>query len=193
MKSDNIPEDKYLLPDMNYKNGGFNMYSESDFYLAGYPSVDDICNEYEGERHVSSGKIKRVFNNFEFEHTLDTRPGSSGSPICLINNRYVIGIHKAGDKNTFINQGTFLGEIIDSLENDLITIRCRLEDLDRTIMIKVNPKDNISTIINKLNLDLDITDQLHYDGIVLKGEKTFQDYEIEDGDLIIIINKLTGG
>ena len=101
-------------------------------------------------------KIKRVFNNFEFEHTLDTRPGSSGSPICLINNRCVIGIHKSGDKNTFINQGTFLGEIIDSLENDLITIRCSLVNLDRTIMIKVNPKDNISTIYNKLNLGLDI-------------------------------------
>ena len=157
MKSDNIPEDKYLLPDMNYKNGGYKMYSESDFYLAGYPSVDDIYKEYKGERHVSSGKIKRVFNNFEFEHTLDTRKGSSGSPICLINNRCVIGIHKAGDKNTFINQGTFLGEIIDSLENDLITIQCILQDsgLDKLIKIKVNPKDNISTIINKLNLGLD--------------------------------------
>ena len=57
------------------------MYSESDFYLAGYPSVGDIYNEYKGERHVSSGKIKRVFNNFEFEHTLDTRTGSSDSHI----------------------------------------------------------------------------------------------------------------
>ena len=136
-------------------------------------------------------KIKRVFNNFEFEHTLDTRKGSSGSPICLINNRCVIGIHKAGDKNTFINQGTFLGEIIDSLENDLITITCWLPLFDR--QIKVNPKDNISTIYNKLNLGQDIIGQLRYDGIVLKREKTFQDYEIEDGDLIIIINKLTGG
>ena len=165
------------------------MYSESDFYLAGYPSVDDIYKEYKGERHVSSGKIKRVFNNFEFEHTLDTRPGSSGSPICLINNRYVIGIHKAGDKNTFINQGTFLGEIIDSLENDLITIRCRLEDLDSPIMIKVNPKDNISTIINKLNLDLD-NEYTFYFGphkrYGSKGEKTFECCGIKDNDLIII-------
>ena len=52
----NIPEDKYLLLDMNYKKRWFNMYSESDFYLAGYPSVGDIYNEYKGERHVSSRK-----------------------------------------------------------------------------------------------------------------------------------------
>ena len=52
----NIPEDKYLLLDMNYKKRWFNMYSESDFYLAGYPSVDDIYKEYKGERHVSSRK-----------------------------------------------------------------------------------------------------------------------------------------
>ena len=187
LKSDNIPEDKYLLPDMNYKNGGFNMYSESDFYLAGYPSVDDIYNEYEGERHVSSGKIKRVFNNFEFEHTLDTRPGSSGSPICLINNRCVIGIHKSGDKNTFINQGTFLGEIIDSLENDLITIRCSLQDseLDKLIKIKVNPKDNIiSTIINKLNLGLDNKNFYIYHPF--NTRYSFKDYKMKDNDKIII-------
>lgn len=52
---------------MNYKNAGFNIYSNSDFYLAGYPSADDIYNEYKGEKLLSSGKIKKVFNEFLFE------------------------------------------------------------------------------------------------------------------------------
>ena len=41
---------------MNYQNGGFDIYSDSDFCLAGYPRVDDIHKEYKGE---SSGKIKK--------------------------------------------------------------------------------------------------------------------------------------
>ena len=134
-------------------------------------------------------KIKRVFNDFELEHTLDTRPGSSGSPICLINNRCVIGIHKSGDKNTFINQGTFLGEIIDSLENDLITIRCILQDsgLDKLIKIKVNPKDNIiSTIINKLNLGLDNKYFYIYKYHPFNTSDSFKDYKMKDNDKIII-------
>ena len=51
LSSDNIPEDKYLLPDLNYKNG-FNFYLNMDFYLAGYPSVDDIYNQYRGEKDI---------------------------------------------------------------------------------------------------------------------------------------------
>ena len=114
LQSDNIPENKYLLPELNYKNlGGFNFYLNCDFYLAGYPSVDDVYKQFKGERHLSSGKILQVFNYFEFNHSLDTRCGSSGSPICLISNQGVIGIHKSGIKSNFINQGTFIGVILD--------------------------------------------------------------------------------
>ena len=55
---------------MNYLNG-YNIYSNKDCYLAGYPKVDDNYIQYKGERILSSGKKIRVFNNFEIEHTLD--------------------------------------------------------------------------------------------------------------------------
>ena len=56
-----------------------------------------------------------------------------------------------------------------------------IETLPKIQSIKTNPKDNISTIYNKLNLDLDITDQLHYDGIVLNaGAYTHYSYAIRD-------------
>ena len=52
---------------------------------------------------------------------MDTRVGSSGSPICtrdFPNN--VIGIHKNGSKKEPINYGIFLGFIIDKLEKEKI-------------------------------------------------------------------------
>ena len=94
LKKDNISEDKYLYPELNYKNEGFNIYANNDIYAAGYPSVDFGMGQYEGEICGSPGKIKKIFNNFEFYHTVDSRPGCSGMPICLISNKYVIGIHK---------------------------------------------------------------------------------------------------
>ena len=103
LKSDDIPEDKYLMADLNYKYG-YNIYKNCKLFLAGYP--DDPM--YQNERHISSGEIKSI-KGFEFEHSIDTRPGSSGAPICLIENLRLIGIHKQGDKIKAINRGTFIG------------------------------------------------------------------------------------
>ena len=72
---------------------------------------------------VSSGQIKQVYNNYEFKHNLDTRTSTSGSPVCLISNRYVIGIHKTGDSKRYINKGTFIGIIFDELEKEYQTIK----------------------------------------------------------------------
>ena len=110
LKSDNIPEDKYLMADLNYKYG-YNIYKNCKLFLAGYP--DDPM--YQNERHISSGEIKSI-KGFEFEHSIDTRPGSSGAPICLIENLRLIGIHKRGDKIKAINRGTFIGVILNELE-----------------------------------------------------------------------------
>ena len=107
IESDNIPEKKFLFPDLNYKNG-FNSYSSENFYLAGYPSP--ASNKY--EEHICSRKIVKI-RGFEFDHSLDTKKGSSGSPICLIYNQNVIGIHKSGDYKNNINYGTFIGIILD--------------------------------------------------------------------------------
>ena len=113
IENDDIPEEKYLFPELNYKNG-YNFYKGKDIYLAGYPSSET----YKGERCISSGEIKEI-NDFEFSHSLDARKGSSGSPICLIDNKCVIGIHKQGDKIKPINYGTFIGCVLDELEKQI--------------------------------------------------------------------------
>ena len=107
IENDNIPEDKYLDPDLNYENG-FNQYENKNFYLAGYTSNFN-------ERSFSSGRIIKVLDN-KFEYMLDKNVVSSGSPICNYNCD-VIGISTSGNKVENINFGSFIGKIIDSLNN----------------------------------------------------------------------------
>jgi len=112
LKEDKIGEDKYLVPDFSYKND-YNFYLNKNnyFYLAGYPQNN--------ERSISSGKIIKILEESEeFEHSLDAIGGNSGSPICLANNLFVVGIHKQGDGKRPINYGTFLGYILDILEKE---------------------------------------------------------------------------
>ena len=113
LKSDNIEENKYL----NYKSEKkYEEYLDKNIYLGGYPNTD-IDNK---ERQISSGIIKRINNKnkFYFYHILDTRSGSSGSPICLLENKKVIGIHKGDVVNKSFNIGIFIGYIIDELNKD---------------------------------------------------------------------------
>ena len=111
LNKDNIPENKFLTPDLNYKFG-YDTYKNGKYILAGYPNDET----FHKERHICSGEIKSI-KEFEFSHTLDTRSGSSGAPICILNTVKVIGIHKQGHKTKPINYGTFIGVIIDELEN----------------------------------------------------------------------------
>ena len=82
IESDKISEDKFLYPDLNYKNW-YNFYVDKSFYLAGYPQN----NSNKNERSISSGEITIINKEgSEFEHSLDTGCESSGSPICLLDN-----------------------------------------------------------------------------------------------------------
>ena len=156
---DKIPDNKYLLADLSYKYG-YDIYKNGKFLLAGYPR-DSIC---ENERHISSGEIKNI-NGFEFEHSLHTGHGSSGSPICLFNNIQVIGIHKAGHKKDPINYGTFIGAIIDELQNENQEIKSKIKTEEKTKnninekLIKFNQKYHMNIRdINITELKLDFID-----------------------------------
>jgi len=103
--SDRISDGKYLNPDLNYEHG-YNRYLDKNFYLAGYP-------QNHSERCISTGRIIEI-ENYKFYHKLDTRSGSSGSPI--INDKGdVIGIHSSGIALLKKNEGTFIGKILDNL------------------------------------------------------------------------------
>ena len=154
LKSDNIPENKFLSPDLNYRNG-YHFYRDKSFYLAGYPHLEEKDGihhlEQMKERCISSGKITS-FNEYEFEHSLDARSGSSGSPICLINNKCIIGIHKHGNKKEPINYGTFIGIVLDEIEKDKNLISNNFESND------LKTENNLN-IENKLKNEKDIINE----------------------------------
>ena len=112
IEEDNIAADKYLSPNLSYIHG-YDKYIDNYYYLAGYP------NDYD-ERCSSSGKIIKLDGEilpvYKFVHTLHTKPGSSGSPIC---NELceVVGIHTSGNETKIINYGTFIGHILKNLSH----------------------------------------------------------------------------
>ena len=84
---------EFLGYDSNYIYG-YDKYKGSDIFMVQIPSGKDIA--------YGCGKIKDInINKFEFDHNISTEPGSSGSPIILLNyNEHliqVVGVHKEGD------------------------------------------------------------------------------------------------
>ena len=144
IENDNIFEDKYLYPDLNYEYGynRYNRYKGKNFYLARYPQNYD-------ERCISSGKLQEIISNYKFSHTLNTRTGSSGSPICNENSD-VIGVHNSGDEEHNINYGAFIGEIINYLKNQ----KTKKEEYNKEELIRDESKNKINIIHNEIDSDL---------------------------------------
>ena len=116
---DGISLDKFLNYDLNYNSErGYREYLNKQFCLAGYPK-SKIAKK---ERHISSGQIQQIDGEYNFIHLLDTNKGSSGSPICLLENKNVIGIHMSGNSKMPVNKGLFIGKVIEELNKDDIEI-----------------------------------------------------------------------
>ena len=133
LKEDNIKEKRFLYPDLNYENYCFSIYKDSEVFTAGFPDVEF----YKEGRHISSGIITNINDEYNFEHNCDTRRGSSGSPI-INKSKLVIGIHFGGDKNKEKNFGTFIGAIINKLNNEDEKIIIKKEEKSK----KVNKYSN---------------------------------------------------
>ena len=159
---DNIPKDKFLMVDYNYLNG-FETYENKDFCTAGYP------NSYKGERCISFGKILNInyYNNYEFEHSLEEKYCSISSPICLLENNCIIGIHRKIDKNKNTNYGTFIGIVFQQLEKEYQKYKQQIKNK------KENNKQKEEIVITK-EKKLKEIDKLDY--IIQKDCKPNEDY-----------------
>ena len=140
IENDNILEDKYLDPDLNYDNG-FKTYENKNFYLAWYPRNSNF-----NERLISSGRITKIIDN-KFEHILDSNFCSPGAPICN-NNCDVIGIHTSENKMENVNYGTFIGKIIDTLNNKSIINNNSNNYIIGEIYVSINEINKDIRIIN---------------------------------------------
>ena len=97
----------------NYLN---NIYSNKSIYIPNYQEDKDIM--------VSYGQPPKL-NESEIIHYCSIKEGSSGSPILLINNQKLIGIHYGSSKQFEYNKGTLIIYSIIELEkikNNLLLI-----------------------------------------------------------------------
>ena len=85
------------------KEDGFNylsdLYSNKSIYLINYPENKDVVVSYAQPPNFSESEIF---------HICSTKKGSSGSPILLINNQKLIGIHYGCTKQYDFNKGRLL-------------------------------------------------------------------------------------
>ena len=91
--------------DINYLS---DIYSNNSIYLINYPEDKNVV--------VSYGQSP-TFNESEIFHKCTTKEGSSGSPILLINNQKLIGIHYGSSKQYDFNKGRLLIYSIIEFEN----------------------------------------------------------------------------
>ena len=121
---------------LNYLN---DKYSNELIYAINYLKDKDVF--------VSYGKPPEL-NESEIQYYCSTEPGSSGSPILLINNQKLIGIHY-GNSNYDFNEGTLIIYAIIEFQN----IKNNLLIIDNKGKIINNNKDGINNNINsKFNI-----------------------------------------
>ena len=125
MPKDDINERYFLLPNIDYINN-FNALKNEEIYIPQFPKGEKLG--------YSKGIIHNIEDNL-FSHTANTLPGSSGSPIFLMNTNKVIGLHKGSDEEGNFNFGYFIFPIMKSLKNFVI---------NSSINISLNSKINIS-------------------------------------------------
>mgnify|MGYP002626851517 CR=1 FL=1 len=181
---DNICQDiLFLYYDINFTERGYSMYKD-DYVL----SVEHPFGEAAA---CASGKIIKVYG-YEFEHDISTDKGSSGCPIILFtknkNSIQVIGIHKNSDIIE-TNGGTFIGELINEINNDFC-LKNTIRDLNRNhITNKINDQ-NKNMIVNKernnfnnINSDNYITAEIDIDDKnVNKFVRIINSYEESQGN-----------
>ena len=101
IKEDNINEDYFLEPYLEYNN---------------IKLGNNICIlQYPNNLNYSKGNIINI-NNYELSYDASTEKGSSGSPIILENTIQVIGIHKQGGEGK--NYGDFIYPLFNILKNN---------------------------------------------------------------------------
>ena len=124
--SDNL-NNKYLVLDEKIKkycesnkkddSSLKNIYSSNSIYILNYREDKNIV--------VSYGKSPALSTDSEIYHYCCTKEGSSGSPILLINNQKLIGIHCGYDKHYNYNCGKLLSSSIkefQKIKNNLLII-----------------------------------------------------------------------
>ena len=184
--TDSIYNDILLLGyDSNYIDNGYDIYKNNDIFTVQHPKGKDAA--------CASGIIVHV-NGSEFDHNIPTEEGSSGCPIILLNNNInliqVIGIHKNGDNYENVNGGTFIGEIINNINNNYININddININNKDKGNIKKSEEKKNNNDEVNSSSNN----NNRDNNNLNLKNNKKILENEVyyNDEQIAEIIQKL---
>ena len=167
---------------------GFTQYKNQPVFTAGYPNVPI----HKKEKHLSPGIIKKTGKK-QFQHTCDTREGSSGSPLLNINNQ-VVGMHFGCDKKQENNFGTFIGAIIDQLNCNDEDHEDSKEEEKKIVLTnkkfgeeKHNNKKNEQKINKKYKKDIEEFDNL-FSGFMKNYQKNTPIANYLNGETLSLMN-----
>jgi len=187
---DNIPEDKYLVPDLNYKYG-YEQYINKEIFIGGYSNKNKNKEQY-----YTFGKILGIKdNNGNFFHSFEKMEGLSCSPLININHQ-IIGINYISNTKERENYGIFVGVIIEKLYSEENKINFKAKEVSNITTYKTDDiinkekegkinneieeeKDNkILNIDVKKRSDNENTENINDNGgEMLNGMETVSDYE----------------
>lgn len=178
----NILKDYFLEIDENiHQDEGSlkNYYEKQSIYLLGYP---------EGSKIKVSYGIMDQLNEDRINHLCNTKNGSSGSPILLLNNFKIIGLHFGCSNKFNFNYGTFIKYPIMNFLNNI-------EDHENNNCIKIKNIDiitenenieNISTINENVDNSIEYEKAKSSSFIInedLTKEKLFKKFEFNKKSL----------
>ena len=143
-----------------------NIYSNNSIYLLHYPENKEVVVSYGQPPNFSESEIK---------HYCSTKEGSSGSPILLINNQKLIGIHYGSSQQYGYNTGKLLIYSLIDIANKLNLSKInKKREIEKNNNKTINPINNKEEKIIKKNL---------------KNNYIIGEFDInEDGQNIRIIN-----
>ena len=174
-KEDNINDflllDKQIINLINKKsntnNEKFlnNLYENESIYLLNYMNGEKIFSPY--------GLLKEIQQD-EIYHQCFTDLGSSGSPILLLKNNQVIGVHFGAKKKIEFNLGTLLVKpIIEFQQKYLVKIKNEISDNIKSIS-NIASKNLISQTNKIMNNKNEINkDKIKDCKIKIKTEKVY--------------------
>ena len=120
------------------------IYNQKSVYILNYQEGNNILASY--------GIISNINNNLIY-HKCITKEGSSGSPILLLNNFKVIGIHRGYTHIFNFNNGIFIQRPIIEFLNNFNNIKKNNDDNNKNEIKKVDFNNNI---YNEMNIFYEI-------------------------------------
>ena len=179
IKSDNITEDYFLLPNINFMSN-LSQLTNIMIQIPQFPKGGNLS--------FSEGPIIKV-DKYELVHCASTESCSSGSPLLLKDTIKVLGIHKAGNIRKEENYAYSIGPIFNYIKNGFL-YDLKYENIDRHYLINENI-DKLYDEKYKLYISASLMNKYHFSNMLNVSFRLCRDrFYFYRGDYILSILKV---